>query len=186
MDIYPNQSKHCNKCNTTKSSNEFNNSKSTQDGLQPHCRSCNLEYASINKEKRKEYDANNKEKRKEYNANNKDRRAKQYRDKLATDPLFRLKENTRKLINYGFYNKRLSKQHKTNDILGCTYQEFKDYIEKQFLPGMNWDNRELWHLDHILPVSLGENEEEITALNHYTNFQPLWAEDNIRKGNKII
>jgi hypothetical protein len=50
---------------------------------------------------------------------------------------------------------------------------------------MSWSNRELWHLDHIYPVSKALNEEHLIQLNHYTNFQPLWAEDNIRKGNKI-
>lgn len=49
---------------------------------------------------------------------------------------------------------------------------------------MNWSNQGIWHLDHIKPISLATTEEEVIALNHYTNFQPLWAEDNLRKGNK--
>ena len=51
---------------------------------------------------------------------------------------------------------------------------------------MSWDNRIEWHLDHIIPISLATTEEEIIKLNHYTNFQPLWAEENIRKGNKVL
>ena len=51
---------------------------------------------------------------------------------------------------------------------------------------MNWENAGKWHLDHIYPVSLAKDEEELLKLNHYTNFQPLWAVDNIKKGNKII
>ena len=51
---------------------------------------------------------------------------------------------------------------------------------------MNWDNLGEWHLDHIYPVSLSKDEEELIKLNHYTNFQPLWAIDNMIKGNKII
>ena len=51
---------------------------------------------------------------------------------------------------------------------------------------MSWENAGQWHYDHIYPVSLAKDEEELIRLNHYTNFQPLWAEDNLRKGSKII
>jgi hypothetical protein len=51
---------------------------------------------------------------------------------------------------------------------------------------MTWDNHGEWHYDHIYPVSLAENETHLIELNHYTNFQPLWAIDNIQKGCKII
>jgi hypothetical protein len=50
---------------------------------------------------------------------------------------------------------------------------------------MNWENRSKWHLDHIYPTSLAQSVEEIIKLNHYTNFQPMWAEENIRKGNRL-
>ena len=51
---------------------------------------------------------------------------------------------------------------------------------------MNWENQGEWHLDHIYPVSLAKDEQELIKLNHYTNFQPLWAADNLLKGNKVI
>jgi hypothetical protein len=51
---------------------------------------------------------------------------------------------------------------------------------------MNWQNHGEWHFDHIYPVSLAKNEEELIKLNHYTNFQPLWKKDNLEKRNKII
>jgi hypothetical protein len=50
---------------------------------------------------------------------------------------------------------------------------------------MDWNNQGQWHLDHIYPVSLATNETHLIKLNHYTNFQPLWAIDNIKKGNKL-
>jgi hypothetical protein len=50
---------------------------------------------------------------------------------------------------------------------------------------MTWDNYGKWHMDHIYPLSLAKTTEEIEKLCHYTNLQPLWAVDNIRKGNKI-
>jgi hypothetical protein len=49
---------------------------------------------------------------------------------------------------------------------------------------MTWENRSEWHLDHKIPISWAKSEEMVYKLNHYTNFQPLWAKDNISKGNK--
>ena len=51
---------------------------------------------------------------------------------------------------------------------------------------MSWDNRAEWHLDHIIPISFAETEEEVIILNHYTNFRPLWSNANLIKSNKII
>lgn len=103
-----------------------------------------------------------------------------------TDDLYRLACNIRTLIGGAIRNGGYSKNTKTTNILGCSFEEFKVHIESQFTEGMCWDNRDLWHLDHIYPVSRAENEDHLIDLNHYTNFQPLWAEDNIKKGNKIL
>ena len=65
-------------------------------------------------------------------------------------------------------------------------EELKIHLGNKFREGMSWDNYGEWHLDHIIPISSANTEEEIIKLNHYTNFQPLWAIDNIKKGNKII
>jgi hypothetical protein len=77
------------------------------------------------------------------------------------------------------------KNSKTANYLGCTFEEFKIWIENQFQEGMNWDNFSEWHLDHIYPVSRAIDEEHLIVLNYYTNFQPLWAIDNLRKSNKL-
>jgi len=70
--------------------------------------------------------------------------------------------------------------------LGCTIEELKAYLEAKFEPGMDWDNwgRYGWHIDHIQPLAsfdLTDREQFLVAF-HYTNLQPLWASDNIRKG----
>ena len=145
------------------------------------------------KEKTKEYNQKNKEKikekTKEYNQKNKEKISKQKnqykKERKAKDPLYKLTINIRSLIGSSIRNNGYTKQSKTHEILGCSYQEFKAHIEQKFPEGMSWDNKHLWHLDHIIPQSLGQTEQEILALNHYSNFQPLWAEDNIQKSNNI-
>ena len=70
-------------------------------------------------------------------------------------------------------------------MLGCSYAEFKSYIESKFKDGMTWENYGKWHLDHIIPLSQAKDNNDALLLNHYTNLQPLWAEDNLRKNRKI-
>ena len=80
----------------------------------------------------------------------------------------------------------ITKKNKTFEIVGCTPIELKEHLEKQFVSGMTWENRNLWHIDHIIPLSSAKTEEELYKLCHYTNLQPLWAEENLKKSNKII
>jgi hypothetical protein len=110
---------------------------------------------------------------------------KNYRDNRKKNELYVFIDRTRKLISGSFKRQGYKKFSKTHEILGCTFEEFKEHIEKQFVDGMSWDNRSKWHIDHIYPISLAKSEEEVIKLNHYTNLQPLWAKDNIRKSNKL-
>lgn len=101
------------------------------------------------------------------------------------DPMFKLSGNIRTLICGSFKNKNIKKNTKSEQILGCTFKEFKIHLEKQFDDKMNWDNHGIyWHMDHIKPVSKAINEQELIELNHYTNFQPLEKYENMRKSNK--
>ncbi len=151
-------------------------------------------YAKKNYEKTKEYrkfySLNNKEKTKEYNLKNKDKhnlRQREYiKKRKLIDPLFKLRKCISSSILNSFKRNGYSKNTKTFKYLGCTFEEFKLHIEKQFTKGMTWENQGKWHLDHIYPISLAKDEEDIIKLNHYTNFQPLWAKDNLIKSNKII
>ena len=61
-----------------------------------------------------------------------------------------------------------------------------NHLEKQFEPWMTWENHGEWHIDHIIPLSSANTKEEMIPLFNYKNLQPLLAEDNIRKGDKII
>ena len=137
------------------------------------------EYRKKNIEKKKEYN-------KQYSKNNREKINEHRKQRIKTDPLFKLRCNISSLIYNSIKKQGYTKRSQTYKILGCTYEEFKIHLENQFTDGMTWENQGEWHLDHIYPVSLAKDEEELIKLNHYTNFQPLWAEDNLKKSNKII
>ena len=203
--------KVCQACKVEKSTDLFYRKKDTRDGRTSKCKECiNLDRKNErhlkNKDKpprepkspeyHREYQRNYREKNKdilkvkakERLARRKEHRRKYMRDYMARrrkeDPIFCLDRRIRALITKSFRSNGYTKNHKAAVILGCTFEEFVSHIESLFLEGMSWDNRDRWHLDHITPASWATNEEEVIRLNHYTNFQPLWAEDNIRKLNR--
>jgi hypothetical protein len=82
---------------------------------------------------------------------------------------------------------KISKKNKTFDIVGCSPEFLKQHLEKQFTKGMSWELLgQHIHIDHIIPLSSAKTEDELYKLCHYENLQPLWAEDNLKKSNKII
>ena len=142
------------------------------------------------KETKKKYREKNKEvikqKKKIYDENYKPKRNELRRERLKTDILFKLVNNVRsRLIKY-LTTLNITKKNTTFEIVGCTPQELKEHLEKQFVDGMGWENRCEWHIDHIIPLSSAKTEEELYMLCHYTNLQPLWAIDNLKKSNHIL
>jgi hypothetical protein len=105
--------------------------------------------------------------------------------KRLSDPMFAMANRLRHRIWKVIHNKGYSKTSKTSEMLGCDWNHLMAHLEAKFVDGMTWDNRHLWHIDHITPLASATSEEELIKLNHYTNLQPLWAEDNLRKGNRI-
>jgi len=131
-----------------------------------------------------EYFKNNTEKVKNY-------RNKRYRDKYKNDILFKLKANSRGRLKH--FLKSINKKINTSslELIGCTPEELKIHIEKQFTVGMSWDNYGTygdytWNIDHRIPLSSAKTEDDIYTLSHYTNLQPMWSKENLKKGNKII
>lgn len=100
------------------------------------------------------------------------------------DYLYKLNRNLRKRVYALVSSKKWEKNFSITTELGCTGLELKEYLEKQFTEGMSWDNYGQWHLDHINPLANAKTEEELIKRCHYTNLQPLWAKDNIKKSNK--
>lgn len=81
---------------------------------------------------------------------------------------------------------RRGKSQRTEEYLGCSITNFKAHIESLFVSGMSWENRHLWHIDHIRPCASFDltDPEQQRCCFHYTNLQPLWALDNRQKGAK--
>jgi hypothetical protein len=105
--------------------------------------------------------------------------------KIKEDPLFCLRMRVRKRTSKAFNLFGYTKNSKSNEILGCSWEELKAQFEKQFKPGMTWGNRHLWHVDHIIPLASATSEEELVRLCHHSNLQPLWAKENLIKANKM-
>lgn len=155
-------------------------------------------YYEANKEKiaeqKKAYREANKERiaerKKQYYQANKKRIAEWHRRykkaRRKSDPLFKLSCNYRTLLGNTLKRGSYSKKSRTHEILGIDYERYKKYLEATFKKGMSWDNHGEWHIDHIIPLASAKNEEELLKLLHYSNTQPLWAEDNIKKRDRIL
>jgi len=106
--------------------------------------------------------------------------------KRHTDPAYKIKSNLRTRI-WGVV-KQGYKSASTMELTGCTTEELKDHLASKFTEGMTFENYGEWHIDHILPCTSFNLllPEEQRKCFHYTNLQPLWAIDNIKKGAKIL
>jgi len=148
------------------------------------------EYNRNHKEYQKEYYQTHKKERKEYakkyNENRKEERKQYENNKLKTDISYKLSKNLRNRLYIAMRDGQ--KLGSAINDLGCSIPELKIYLESKFKPGMTWKNHNIygWHIDHIRPLSKFnlENRDEFLKACHYTNLQPLWAEENIKKNNK--
>lgn len=97
-----------------------------------------------------------------------------------------IKQRLRARITKVLSRKQIRKNNKTIDLIGCTWADFKRHIESLFIQGMSWENRSLWHIDHIKPCAKFDlnDDQQRKLCFHYTNMQPLWAADNLSKHKK--
>jgi len=193
--------KFCFKCKQTKPFSDFYNNKKRKDKLTCWCKECGKEdrlkyhYNNLNKEnsRSKKYSLLNKnilrEKSKKHKSTEEYRKYfnNYFRNWLNFSPSNRIASNLRTRVGQLLKNK--NKSQKTAELLGCSFKTFQQYLESQFKPGMSWTNYGLkgWHIDHIKPCKsfdLTKLEEQKKCF-HYTNLQPLWAEENWAKGSKI-
>ena len=104
---------------------------------------------------------------------------------MGKEPLRKLASLCRSRILIALKSRNWQKKKRTRELIGCDYDFLKKHIENQFTEGMSWRNQGDWHIDHIIPLASAKTEEEMIKLAHYSNLQPLWAVDNLRKGDKI-
>lgn len=199
----------CNKCDLDRELSDFSKRSDTISGYRTICKDCDRErlklWRSLNRDKTKKYKRNyrssevNKNKEKDYykkysqKESSKISRFLRDKERYNNDKVYRLKKVLRTLIKQSISNRGYRKESNTSIILGCSFEEFKLYLESKFESWMSWDNHGLyngefnygWDIDHIIPASSASSEEEILRLNHYTNLQPLCSKINrdIKKNN---
>ena len=109
------------------------------------------------------------------------------RKKLSSDPAFAILHRLRARTSMAIREiKTAKKLCNTMQLVGCTTDELMLHLQSQFKPGMAWNNRHLWHIDHIRPCASFDllDAEQQRQCFHYTNLQPLWAMENLSKGSK--
>lgn len=103
----------------------------------------------------------------------------------AESPIYVLKKNMRSRLHAALRGIGKKKTSKTFECIGCTPSELMEHLSKQMKHGMSWDNYGEWHVDHIIPLASASDEDDMTKLCHYSNLQPLWALENIKKGARL-
>ena len=181
--IYTDIEKRCSVCNIFKPFGDFYKSNFSRSKLNLSCPciECIKKYNKENKDKIQI-------RKKKYLKENREELNEKERFKLKINPFYKLKKYLRISIKNTLLNQEECSK-RTEEILGCNFEEFKQHIELQFLTWMSWENYGnvcgntpdyncSWDLDHIIPISYAKTEEDIYLLNHWSNFQPLCSKVN--------
>lgn len=164
---------------------EFHVNKAKKDGYHYLCKSCVSRKSALSYEKNKDII---KKKATDYYNKNKEaalkvanERAKRRRKE---DPYYKVVRNLRNRLYYALINPNWKKNTHFSQYIGCDRETLMNHLSSKFKDNMSFENYGEWHIDHIIPLSSAKSEEELYRLCHYTNLQPLWGIDNIKKGNK--
>lgn len=191
--------KLCKKCNIEKPLNDFCNRKGEIDGKHRYCKLClkkeNDQWYENTKHSRsdyyKQYRIENKEYFNKYCANhyhtNKDLYREWNRIQYSTNPKYRLRHITTARIFEALKTYQTLKKDRTIEYLGCSIEEYTQYLESKFTPEMTWENQGIyWEIDHIKPIDSFDlnDESQLYEAFHYTNTQPLHWKKNREKSNK--
>jgi hypothetical protein len=192
--------KVCKICNSSYSLDEFYNKKESSDGKHIYCKTCmkqeKKQYYEQTKHVRadyyKTYRDQNKEYFNQYSNTHYHSKKELYREwnrtKYQTDLGFKLKHVTAARISQALKTYQTLKKNRTIEYLGCTMEEYTQYLEQMFTQDINWDNYgEYWEIDHIKPIDAFDlnDETQLYEAFKYTNTQPLKKKDNREKSNKF-
>lgn len=137
----------------------------------------------------REQNIKRKDEKKQWQLDNKERINDLTAIRRQTDLNFKIKCNLRTRVSMAIRLNNAIKQSSLDEYLGCSIEYFKHYIEELFDENMSWDNygKYGWHIDHIIPCDAFDltTIEQQKECFHYTNLQPLWWQDNLRKGNRV-
>lgn len=186
-------SKKCTKCNIIKDLNEFHKSKNKADGHVFECKECANkranEYILKNREKVNE---RKRQRRKifketappEIKRKMLEKEQEYYRYRMRTDINYRLRRNLRSRFHGAL--KRNMKKGSAVELLGCSIDDLKLHLEKQFKEGMSWDNYGKWEIDHIMPLyQCDMNDiEQLKIYWNFNNLRPLWKIENQQRAKK--
>ena len=180
--------KICNKCKQELLVSQFHKRKNSYAHQCKECRSVSRK--GKDKEYKAAYYLRYKDRQRELEKLNKDkvnsRKRERSKERRQTDIDYKIKINLRGRIYKAI--KRNSKSESTMALIGCSIEELKVHLSSMFIEGMSWNNYGKWHIDHIIPCAsfdLNDAEQQKQCF-HYTNLQPLWAIDNIKKSNKLV
>jgi len=140
-----------------------------------------INYNKNHEEKKRLYD----KKYKKINKEKINERTKKYiANKTKTDINYKLSKNLRGRLYHAIKDNQ--KSGSAVKDLGCSIPELKTHLESKFQKGMTWNNYcyRGWHIDHTIPLASFNltDKGDFLKANHYTNLQPLWAEENFKKG----
>lgn len=173
--------KICVKCKDSLDVSLFYKDKSNRDGYEFRCKTCKVEIRdkSYNKTKDRIYARASK-----WYQENKVQHQANHSRRLRENPNAYLAKLFRDRI-YKCIRHEGKKTKPTLDILGCSWDEFKSWVESHFQEGMTWDNKGKgegkWNIDHGIPISWANGIDEIQKLNHHTNLKPEWSSNNESK-----
>jgi hypothetical protein len=184
--------KRCSMCEVIQSLDVFENDFSgrVHENKKSYCKSCG-------KVMRKNYKENDPEKfaklkaisDKKYFKTHKKEINEYNKKKYKNDEQYRVSVLLRGRLKKILDKKYVPTRSEFGDILGCSYEELVIHLESQFTDGMDWDGHSLygWHIDHKIPLAAFDltDKKQLAEACHYTNLQPLWAEDNYSKGDKL-
>jgi len=181
--------KICSDCKNHKNIDSFPKNKSKYDGISNICKLCTNNRHKTYRLKNKEKESNRRRNRYLKNKTKEIAYDNLYKKRrIKNDSSYKLIRTLRDRHNKAVKNSGNNKNFRTTDMLGCDSEYLKKYIQIQFKIGMSWENYgKVWHIDHIYPLSKINwlDIYETAKYCHYSNLQPMFAIENIKKGNRI-
>jgi len=181
----------CKRCDIDKSIEDFHKKKSSKTGYQIYCKNCSKNMVKNHYESNtdkvierkriyrntEDYKVNSKIYERDYYEKRKELRKNNINLRISMS----IRDILRRCLKYIGKNK----EQKTYELLGYNNLKLKQRLECQFKDGMSWDNYGKWHIDHKKPISKFNKNTDLKIINSLSNLQPLWAKDNLSKGNKF-